>query len=171
MLQNLVLEMLQNKSKPIFFVDAMLGNIAKKLRLFGYDSEYSSDINDNDLIMRLKNENRILITKDTLLSKIAQKEKISVIQVTKNTEIEQLVQIFKILKLEEIVVNGNNARCTGCNGELKITDKDIILNRVPKGVIEKIDEFWKCTNCDQVYWEGTHIEKLQKFVVELNGKI
>jgi len=171
MLQNLVLEMLQNKSKPIFFVDAMLGNIAKKLRLFGYDSEYSSDINDNDLIMRAKNENRILITKDTLLSKIAQKEKISVIQVTKNTEMEQLVQIFKILKLGEIVVNGNNARCTECNGELKTTDKDIILNQVPKGVIEKIDEFWKCTNCNKVYWEGTHIEKLQKFVVELNGKL
>jgi len=171
MLQNLVLEMLQNKSKPIFFVDAMLGNIAKKLRLFGYDSKYSSDINDNDLIMRAKNENRILITKDTLLSKIAQKEKISVIQVTKNTEMEQLVQIFKILKLGEIVVNGNNARCTECNGELKTTDKDIILNQVPKGVIEKIDEFWKCTNCNKVYWEGTHIEKLQKFVVELNGKL
>jgi len=171
MLQNLVLEMLQNKSKPIFFVDAMLGNIAKKLRLFGYDSEYSSDINDNDLIMRVKNENRILITKDTLLSKIAQKEKISVIQVTKNAEIEQLVQIFKILKLEEIVVNGNNSRCTECNGELKIIDKDIILNQVPKGVIEKIDEFWKCINCNKVYWEGTHIEKLKKFVVELNGKI
>ena len=171
MLQNLVLEMLHNKSKPIFFVDAMLGNIAKKLRLFGYDSEYSSDINDNDLIMRVKNENRILITKDTLLSKIAQKEKISVIQVTKNTEMEQLVQIFKILKLGEIVVNGNNARCTKCNGELKTTDKDIILNQVPKGVIEKIDKFWKCTNCNKVYWEGTHIEKLQKFVVELNGKL
>ncbi len=91
--------MLQNKSKPIFFVDAMLGNVAKKLRLFGYDSEYSSDINDNDLIMRVKIENRILITKDTLLSKIAQKENISVIQVTKNAEMEQLVQIFKILKL------------------------------------------------------------------------
>ena len=171
MLQNLVLEMLQNKSKPIFFVDAMLGNIAKKLRLFGYDSEYSSDINDNDLIMRLKNENRILITKDTLLSKIAQKEKISVIQVTKNTEMEQLIQIFKILKLSEIVVNGNNARCTECNGELKITHKDLVLKQVPKGVIEKIDEFWRCTNCDKVYWEGTHIEKLKKFVVELNGKI
>jgi len=161
----------QNKLKPIFFVDAMLGNVAKKLRLFGYDSEYSSDINDNDLIMRLKNENRILVTKDTLLSKIAQKEKISVIQVTKNAEIEQLIQIFKNLKLSEIVVNGNNARCTECNGELKITDKDIISNQVPKGVIEKIDEFWKCTNCDKVYWEGTHIEKLQKFVVELNGKL
>ena len=69
------------------------------------------------------------------------------------------------------MVNGNNARCTECNGELKITDKDIILNQVPKGVIEKIDEFWKCTNCDKIYWEGTHIEKLQKFVVELNGKL
>ena len=38
------------KNKPIFFVDAMLGNIATKLRLLGYDSKYYSDIDDEKLI-------------------------------------------------------------------------------------------------------------------------
>jgi len=59
-----VLEILLSKIKPTFFVDAMLGNIAKKLRLFGYDAEYSSNTTDKDLILKVKEENRILITKD-----------------------------------------------------------------------------------------------------------
>jgi len=45
----------------LFLVDAMLGNVAKKLRLFGFDSEYFSDIDDSKLIEKAKNENRIII--------------------------------------------------------------------------------------------------------------
>ncbi len=56
-----------SSTQPTFWVDAMLGNIAKKLRLLGYDSEYSSNINDDELILNAKKENRIIITKDELL--------------------------------------------------------------------------------------------------------
>jgi hypothetical protein len=163
--------MIQNKVRPVFLVDAMLGNIAKKLRLFGFNSEYSSNIIDKDLIQRAKKENRILITKDALLSEIAQKQKISVIQITKNEEMEQLVQIFKKLKLTELTINGNKARCTECNEKLQIIDKEFVLNQVPEGIINNFDGFWKCPKCNKIFWEGTHIERLQKFAVELNGKL
>ncbi len=163
--------MIQNKVKSVFLVDAMLGNIAKKLRLFGFDSEYSSNIIDKDLIQRAKKETRILITKDALASEMAQKQKISVIQITKNEEMEQLVQIFKKLKLTELTVNGNKARCTECNEKLQIIDKDLVLNQVPEGIIKNFDDFWKCPKCNKIFWEGTHIERLQKFAVELNGKL
>jgi len=52
-----------------FFVDAMLGNIARKLRLLGYDSQYFSDIDDEKLIDSAKNEKRIIISKDEKLIK------------------------------------------------------------------------------------------------------
>ncbi len=163
--------MIQNKVKPVFLVDAMLGNIAKKLRLFGFDSEYSSSISDEDLIQRAKKENRILITKDIFVSEMTQKQKISVIQITKHEEMEQLVQIFKNLKISELTVNGNNARCTECNEKLIIINKDLVLNQVPEGILEKIDDFCKCPQCNKIYWEGTHIERLQRFADELNGKL
>ncbi len=166
-----MLEILRSKIKPTFFVDAMLGNIAKKLRLFGYDAEYSSNTTDKDLILKVKEENRILITKDQQLSGIAQKQKISVILITMNEELEQLIQIFKNLKLSKLTVNGNTARCTECNEKLQIIEKKLVLNQVPKGIIEKINNFWTCPNCNKIYWEGTHIDRLQKFVVELNEKL
>lgn len=163
--------MLQSNTKPIFLVDAMLGNIAKKLRLLGYDSEYFSDGKDDELVLKAKNENRIILTKDEPLLKKAEKQLVSFIHIKNNTELEQLIQIFKNFNLSKIMISGNTARCTECNGELEPIKKDQVVEKVPKGVLEKMDNFWKCTNCNKIYWEGTHIERLQKFVDELNEKL
>ncbi|WP_316505719.1 Mut7-C RNAse domain-containing protein [Nitrosopumilus sp.] len=58
----------------LFLVDAMLGNIAKKLRLFGVDSEYYSDIDDFELIEKTENENKIIISKYNDLIILAKKK-------------------------------------------------------------------------------------------------
>ena len=62
---------LMHNHKKKFFVDAMLGNIAKKLRFFGYDTLYFSNIKDEKILVTLQNDNRILITKDEQLSRKA----------------------------------------------------------------------------------------------------
>ncbi len=55
---------IKQKINPKFFVDAMLGNVAKKLRLMGFDVEYLADVKDDHLINKAKNEERIIISKD-----------------------------------------------------------------------------------------------------------
>ena len=163
--------LLLNNNKPTFLVDAMLGNIAKKLRLLGYDSDYSSSISDDEIILKAKNENRIIITKDEPLVKLAEKQKISTILITKNNESDQLVQIFQSLRLPQFVIDVSSARCTLCNGQLFIISKDQILNKVPKWVLEHTENFWKCNACHKIYWEGSHFIKLQKFVNKLNDEL
>ncbi len=155
----------------MFLVDGMLGNIAKKLRLLGYDSEYFSNINDDELILKAKKENRIVITKDESLSHRIKKKKLPMIQITKNEEMDQLVQIYKNLELTKSVIIGTRTRCTICNGQLDSIDKDQITTKVPDGVLEQTDHFWKCSECDRIYWEGSHIKNLQKFVIGLNEKL
>ena len=63
-----------SQKKPSFIVDAMLGNLAKKLRVLGYDSAYFSSIEDEKLVTIAKNEKRIILTKDELLCKTARSE-------------------------------------------------------------------------------------------------
>jgi len=155
----------------MFLVDAMLGNIAKKLRLLGYDSEFSSNMSDGELILKAKNENRIIVTKDELLSCQARKKNVPIIHVTKNIEVEQLVQIYKNLELSKSTISGTNTRCTICNSQLDSIDKDQVGTKVPNSVLEQTDHFWKCSECDRIYWEGSHIKNLQKFVMELNEKL
>ncbi|MEM3173101.1 MAG: DUF5615 family PIN-like protein, partial [Candidatus Nitrosotenuis sp.] len=54
-------------------VDSMLGTVAKKLRMLGFDCSYWADIEDDDLLAAAKKENRIIITKDTQLANKAKK--------------------------------------------------------------------------------------------------
>jgi uncharacterized protein len=159
-----------SNTKPMFIVDAMLGNLARKLRLFGFDSLYSSSIEDNELLRVAKNENRIIITKDVQLTQKAKKHEIMTISITGGNEMEQFFQINEKIKLGKCLVGGNTSRCPICNGGLEDIEKKDVTNKVPLGVFESMKNFWICNNCEKIYWEGTHIKNLEKFTAELNDR-
>jgi len=160
-----------NMQRPRFAVDAMLGNLAKKFRILGYDAKYFSSIEDEKLIELARNENRILLTKDELLTKNAQKSGITNILVRGSDEIEQIIQITAAIGLGSFAIDTNFSRCVSCNGKLQLIDKSDIANKIPKGVFEKQNQFWICDICKKIYWEGTHFEKLQEFVTKLNERM
>ncbi|MGA9229497.1 MAG: Mut7-C RNAse domain-containing protein [Nitrosotalea sp.] len=157
--------------KPIFIVDAMLGNLAKKLRILGYDSKYFSSIEDDKLIAIAKNEKRINLTKDEQLTKIAEKQNVNFVLIRGNDESEQIIQINAKFKLDRFVIDTNNSRCIACNGKLEVVEKFRIIGKIPEGVLEREKKFWMCDSCKKVYWEGTHFEKLQEFATKLNDRI
>ncbi len=160
-----------SNEKPLFLVDAMLGKLAKKLRLLGYDSFYSSNMEDDKIIQLAKNENRILITKDVPLTQKAKKQQIGTIQITSDDEIEQFLQINEKTSLGKFTVGGGSSRCPVCNGELQHIEKNGVSEKVPTGVFENMKDFWKCTKCEKIYWEGTHIKNLQQFTMKLNERL
>lgn len=157
--------------EPIFFVDAMLGNIARKLRLLGYDSQYFSDIYDEKLIDSAKKEKRIIISKDEELIKRAQKHGIRSIYITKEYEVEQFFEIITSVNLKRFQINGDIARCPKCNSLTESVDKELIKEKIPYRVLKSNDKFWICKYCNQVYWEGTHIKNMQEFVGKINERL
>ena len=157
--------------KPSFVVDAMLGNLAKKLRILGHDSKYFSSIEDDKIILIAKNEKRIILTKDEQLTKIAEKEDASFVLIRGNDELEQIVQINAKIKLDRFSVDTNNSRCIACNGKLESVEKFRVIGKIPEGVLERETKFWMCDSCKKVYWEGTHFQKLQEFASKLNDRI
>ena len=159
-----------SEKKPNFIVDAMLGNLAKKLRILGYDSKYFSSIEDDKLIAIAKNEKRVILTKDAPLTKIAEKQNVDSILIRGNDEFEQIAQITAKIKLDRFVMNTNNSRCIACNGNLQSVEKYRIIGKIPEGVLEREEKFWICDSCKKIYWEGTHFEKLQEFVNKLNNR-
>ncbi len=149
----------------------MLGNLARKLRLLGYDSKYSSSIEDSDLIQMAEKQRRIIITKDENLSKGAEKAGIMVVLIRGKDEIEQIIQVATKLGLSNFVIDSNSSRCVDCNGKLETIDKIRVMNKVPSGIYERQEKFWMCRDCKKIYWEGTHFEKLQEFVHKLNHRL
>lgn len=160
--------MWMNEGKMIFVVDAMYGNLATKLRLLGYDSLYFADIDDDKILQITKDEDRILLTNDVALVKRALKQNVRTVQITKKDEVEQILEINQRYNIGKCVVAGNNSRCPLCNGTLHKIQKDLIVTQVPEGVLKQTNEFWNCISCKKLYWEGTHIRNLQKFVSKLN---
>ena len=158
-------------NKPRFIIDAMLGNLATKLRLLGFDSKFYSDIRDIELMKIAENENRILVTKDVQLARLSTKRKMEVIQITEYDEIEQFFRINGKVRLARCFIKGDSARCTLCNGLLHNIEKKHVKEKIPMELIERVDEFWECMYCKKIYWEGTHIKNLQQFVNKLNERL
>ena len=103
-------------SQSKFAIDAMLGTIAKKMRILGFDCRYSSTIDDDALILVAKKENRVIITKDLKLANNAKKHDVAAIEVTTNTEKDQIVEIAKKMGWKRYEFYATNARCPICNG-------------------------------------------------------
>lgn len=153
----------------------MLGKIAKKLRIFGFDTEYFVNIEDNILIKKGSDENRKILTKDKILYKRCTKQKISCILIASENEIDNLIYVMKENQIDHIFpVTNNFTRCTVCNGQLSKTPKSQIRltkNKIQKKVLENNDIFFNCSSCQKVYWNGTHIQQINKLIIEINKEI
>jgi len=154
---------------PKFAVDSMLGTISKKLRILGYDTAFSSDIEDEKLLNNAKDENRIIITKDVELTKKAEKSLVDFITFKNNDEVEQFNEIKRFLNIDSFLVSPEKSRCTICNGMLKIIQKESVTGRVEPNVIKFTNKFWECILCKKIFWEGSHIKNLQVFFQEVNS--
>lgn len=158
-------------TRPNFVIDSMLGNLAKKLRILGYDSKYFSTIEDDKLVLIAKNEKRIVVTKDEQLVKNAEKQNIACVLIRGNDELEQIVQINAKIKLGQFSVETDNSYCIECNGKLQQVEKFRIIGKIPEGVLGREKKFWMCDSCKKIYWEGTHFQKLQEFAAKLNDRM
>ncbi|TBR24728.1 MAG: hypothetical protein EPO63_03390 [Candidatus Nitrosotenuis sp.] len=158
-------------NRPKFLADAMLGNIARKLRLLGFDCKYFATIKDDQLLSIAKNENRILITRDHEISNICKKQDIVTIDLLGMDEMSQIVEICKKISVNKCKINMTNVRCTLCNGIIQSIEKEKIIDRIPIKVVQSMQQFWICDFCNKIYWEGTHIRNLQKFIDEVNERL
>jgi uncharacterized protein with PIN domain len=75
---------------------------------------------------------------------------------------ENLSKIHKYFKIR-LEYDIYNARCPKCNTKIqKINNPDNYKNRIPPSVFEYHSDFWECSNpkCGQIFWKGTHIERI-----------
>ncbi len=154
----------------------MLGKIAKKLRIFGFDTEYLANIDDDIIIKRSIDNNRIILTKDKQLYIRSIKLNISCLLITLENELENLIIIMKEFDINYIFpVTNTYTRCTLCNGTLKAVIKSTlsswINNNVPKIVFDNTETFFKCSVCQKIYWNGTHIQEINHLIDDINKKI
>jgi uncharacterized protein with PIN domain len=158
----------QPPGKPQFILDVHLGGLARYLRLSGIDAAYDSeDKGDRMIAAAAVREERILLTRDIGLLKRAA---IVYGYWLRNTNPrKQFVEVAKRYRLEKHFQPF--WRCTLCNGLTREVDKSEIRHIVPARVYSEYSEFRQCVRCKQVYWKGSHYDRLKTLMEQLHKKI
>jgi uncharacterized protein with PIN domain len=140
---------------PRFIADAMLGKLARWLRALGYDTLY---IQGDDYLVAActRVEGRILLTRDT---ELARRKGLRVLLITSQSLRAQITQVVQTFGHP---VDTPSPRCMNCNGELKSLTVEQARPLVPVYVAQTQKVFHQCSNCGQVYWQGTHWQGIQK---------
>jgi uncharacterized protein with PIN domain len=60
-------------------------------------------------------------------------------------------------------------RCLRCNHELEPVRKEEVLDRLEPLTKQYFNEFHICRACGQIYWKGSHYEKLQRVVEKITN--
>jgi uncharacterized protein len=141
-----------------FIVDSMLGKLAKRLRLMGYDAYYDPKKDDREILKLSKEEDRLIVTRDTGMSKIRGAK----VFLIRSTDVHE--QLKEISKLAKISLDSKSlfSRCPECNTPVKDVSKEEVKKIVPKFVYETLNKFSYCPKCKKAYWQGTHYQKLLK---------
>ncbi|HSO87737.1 MAG TPA: Mut7-C RNAse domain-containing protein [Draconibacterium sp.] len=147
-----------------FVVDVNLGKLAKKLRLLGFDTFYKNDLQDDEVIKISLSEKRIILTRDIGILKNG--------NVTHGFWIRsddpkiQLNEVIERLQLKNLF--NPFTRCSQCNGQLKRVKKELLKDRIPEDTLRYYKIFWECRGCRQIYWEGSHFDKIIDWIDTMN---
>ncbi len=144
--------------RPVRFVaDTHLGRLAAYLRLLGCDTLYRNDTDDAELATLAGEQNRVLLTRDRGLLK--RKQVVYGFCPRDTDSRRQLVAVLRRYRPERAP-----QRCTRCNGVLEAVEKAAVFEQLEPKTKLYYEEFQRCTGCGQLYWQGSHYERIEEFL-------
>jgi hypothetical protein len=146
--------------KDKFVVDDMLGSLARKLRIFGYDTLYNTEMGDDEILDIALKEERIVLTSSRKIQQKATNRKIKCELLNEENDYERLCKILQGKWGEGTHLFSHDTRCSTCNGKINQVSKSEVSNLVPKRVLQYQEEFYRCILCGKVYWIGGHWQRL-----------
>lgn len=141
--------------------DAMLGSLARWLRVLGYDTLYDPNLSDHELIRVARAEGRVLLTRDRGLLR---RRNVRVLFIASEHWEEQVRQVLRELPLPP---PAPFSRCLVCNERLIPVSRSEAWGLVPPYVFATHDQFSMCPECNQFYWRGTHWNHMEETVAAL----
>ncbi|RLC86949.1 MAG: hypothetical protein DRI37_06660 [Chloroflexi bacterium] len=151
------------ETAPRFIADAMLGKLARWLRLLGYDTLYLQD-DDATIAQRARAESRILLTRD---HDLAARRGLRVILIASQELESQLVQV---MREAGALPSDTPPRCMTCNVPLQDISPEEARESVPPYVAQTQHEFRRCPCCGRITWPATHWRGIQERLNRVRGE-
>lgn len=155
------------ESEPRFLLDCHLGRLTAHLRALGFDCLYENDFDDPDMAGIVHAEGRILLTRDRrlLMRKVVEHGYC-------------LRSLDSMEQLKECIVRFDLAgriqpfhRCLKCNHPLERVKKSQVLHLLEPLTRKYFNEFHQCPACKQVYWKGSHYDKMNELIQQIRSGI
>lgn len=156
------------RPKPLrenkFVLDVHLGTLARYLRMLGFDSVYKNDFADKEIVKISLKENRTILTKDKGILKRSEVTHGHFIH-NKDPK-KQILEVVNRFDLKNQIIEFS--RCLNCNSKIEKIEKEKVIDQIPPKVKEWQNEFWICSNCNKIYWKGTHYENMMILIHKIN---
>ncbi|HEX6987265.1 MAG TPA: Mut7-C RNAse domain-containing protein [Planctomycetaceae bacterium] len=153
-----------SRDEPRFLADAMLGRLARWLRVLGFDTAHEAAhgpaVTDRELVDRAARERRALLTRDRPL--IADLRPKPALLVTADEPLEQLRQVvarFGLRPPPELFT-----RCLVCNASLRVATPEEAATLVPPRSLGLPGPVRACPDCGRVYWHGSHARRMRSAI-------
>jgi uncharacterized protein len=151
--------------EPRFVLDNHLGRLAAYLRMLGFDCLYQNYFDDQEMAEIAQQEERILLTRDRRL--LMRKAVTHGYCVRSLDSLEQLGEVVQRFDLKARIRPFH--RCLRCNHPLEPVAKELVLDRLEALTRLYFDEFQICPACKQIYWKGSHFERMQSLIEQVVG--
>lgn len=151
--------------EPKFILDVHLGRLARYLRLLGFDTVYTNDLEDAEIAARAKTEQRIVLTRDRGLLKRSEVTHGHWLRSTAPRR--QLAEVVAALDLGSRITPFS--RCMVCNGLLEQIPETAVRHELPEGIRGRYPAITRCPDCRRLYWPGSHYARLSKLLSKLGG--
>jgi len=150
-----------------FVADGHLGKLVRDLRLLGIDVAYDRDAEDRQLLNVAQADNRAILTRDRRLLMHASVRHGYYLR--SQNPLEQTVEVLRRFDLFSALTPFT--RCLHCNAPLKQVAKTEVLEQLEPLTKIYYEQFRRCTGCGQIYWSGSHFEKLEARIAEIRQRL
>jgi uncharacterized protein len=148
-------------SPPRFAADAMLGRLARWLRVLDFDTFYEEAVADDRLVRLADEESRILLTRDRhLLRELRPRHAFELRQDAPLEQLKALVTTLQLAPPADLFM-----RCMLCNTRLSAPlDEAQVKAVLPAGMTERPSAVRQCPSCGRCYWFGSHTRRMREAI-------
>jgi len=145
-----------------YLTDSTLGRLAKWMRLAGLDTLMDASTPHPQRLKRISEvDNRWILTRTQKVFQALGRKRCLFIE--SNAPVDQVRQVMRHFKISRAALQPLS-RCLRCNQELIPMEKESLLGRIPEHIWHQHDRFMTCSECQQVYWPGTHTGRVMALI-------
>lgn len=150
-----------------FVLDTHMGKLARYLRMLGFDTLYSNNYSDSELAGISARDRRILLTRDRdLLKRSIVTYGYYVRQTGSKNQLQEIIYRYQLTGLIKPF-----SRCIKCNGLLVEVNKKQIEDQLQTRTKDYYQHFKQCQDCQKIYWQGSHYQKMQTLISTLVNQV